>query len=84
MRPEGVVLPTPAISQGLGLGHGREQMGLKEFILDPGVERFRKPFLPRGSGLDVRRLVLLLFTQLLRAWAMNSGPLSLRMNGGLG
>jgi hypothetical protein len=32
MRPEGVVLPAPAISQGLSLSHRGKQFGVKEFI----------------------------------------------------
>jgi hypothetical protein len=35
--PEYVVLPAPAISQGLGLGHGDEQLGVQEFIPEPAV-----------------------------------------------
>ncbi len=37
MRPQGVVLPAPAISQGLGLGHGVKQLGVQEFIPEPAV-----------------------------------------------
>ncbi len=47
MRPQGVVLPAPAISQGLGLGHGGEQLGVQEFVLEPTVERLGKAVLPR-------------------------------------
>jgi hypothetical protein len=59
MRSEGVALPAPAISQGLGHGHG-----------DP------------GSMYAV--VVPLALLQRLRTWAMNSSPLSLRMNVGAG
>jgi hypothetical protein len=47
MRPEGVALPAPAISQGLGLSHRGEQLGIEEFIPEPAVERLGKPVLPR-------------------------------------
>jgi len=38
MRPEGVVLPAPAISQALSLGHGREQLGIEELVPEATVE----------------------------------------------
>ena len=90
MRPEGVVLPAPSISQGLGLGHGGEQLGIQELIPEPAVvdavERSSydsaKPFCHRDPGSMYAVVVLLLSAQPLRAWAMNSGPLSLRMNAG--
>ncbi len=47
MRPQGVVLPPPAISKGLGLGHGCEQLGVQELIPEPAVERLGKAVLPR-------------------------------------
>jgi len=37
MRPQVVVLPPPAISQGLGLGDGGEQLGVQELIPEPAV-----------------------------------------------
>jgi len=37
MRPQVVVLPPPAISQGLGLGHGVEQLGVQELIPEPAA-----------------------------------------------
>jgi hypothetical protein len=47
MWPQVVVLPLPAISQGLGLGHGGEQLGVQELIPEPAVERLGKAVLPR-------------------------------------
>ncbi len=55
MRPQGVVLPAPAISQGLGLGHGGEQLGDQELIPEGAVERLGKAVLPRWTWLDVGR-----------------------------
>lgn len=47
MRPQGVVLPAPAISQGLGLAHAGEQLSVQELIPEPAVVRLGKPVLPR-------------------------------------
>jgi hypothetical protein len=55
MGPEGVVLPAPAIGQGLCRAHGGEQLGVEELIPEPTVERLGKTVLPRGSWLDVGR-----------------------------
>jgi len=53
MGPDGVVLPAPAIGQGLRLRHGAEQLCVQEFVPKPAVERLGKAVLPRGSWLDV-------------------------------
>jgi len=53
MWPERVVLPVPAISQGLGLGCCGEQLGVEELIPEPSVERFCKAVLPCRSRFDV-------------------------------
>jgi len=58
MRPQVVVLTPPATSQGLGLGHGGEQLGVQELIPEPPVvdvvERSSydsaKPFCHGDSG----------------------------------
>jgi len=50
MRPLVVVLPPPAISQSLGLGHGGEQLGVQELIPEPAVERSAKPFCHGDPG----------------------------------
>ena len=55
MRPEGVVLPPPAIGQALGLSHRGEQLGVQKLIPKPAVERLCKAVLPRGPWLDVGR-----------------------------
>ncbi len=47
MGPEGVVLPAPAISQGLSLGHRGEEHGVEELVPEEAVERFSKAVLPR-------------------------------------
>jgi hypothetical protein len=47
MRPKGVALPAPAISQGLGLCHRGEQLGVEELVPEPAVERLCKAVLPR-------------------------------------
>ena len=47
MRPQGVVLPAPAVSQGLGLGHGVKRLGVREFMPEPAVERLSRAVLPR-------------------------------------
>lgn len=57
VRTEGVVLPAPTIGQALGLSHRGEQLGIKELIPEPSVERFGKAVLPGGSWLDVGRNV---------------------------
>lgn len=79
-----VVLPAPAISQGLFLSHRGEQFGIEEFISEPAVEEFGKSVLHGEPGSIYVVVVVLLSAQRLRAWAMNSGPLSLRMNAGAG
>ena len=55
MRPEGVLLPAPAISQGMRFGQGGEQLGDQKLISEPAVERLGKAVLPRRSWLDVGR-----------------------------
>ena len=55
MRPQVIVLPPPAISQGLGLGHGGEQLGVQDLIPEVTVARLGKAVLPRRSWLDVGR-----------------------------
>ncbi len=47
MRPQGVVLPAPAISQGLRLGQGDEQLCVLKLIPESAVERLDKAVLPR-------------------------------------
>jgi len=47
VRPEGVVLPAPAIGQALGLIHRGEQLGVEELVPEPAVERLGKTVLPR-------------------------------------
>ncbi len=84
MGPEGVVLPAPTISQGLSFSHRGEQFGIEELVPASAVERFAKPFCHGDPGLMYAVVVVLLSAQRLRAWAMNSGPLSLRMNAGAG
>ncbi len=53
MRPEGVVLPAPAVGQALGLRHRGKQLGVEEFIPEPAVERLGKAVLLRRSWFDV-------------------------------
>jgi hypothetical protein len=55
MGPEGFVLPSPAIGQGLCLGHGGEQLGVEEFIPELTVELLGKTVLQWGFGLDLGR-----------------------------
>lgn len=55
MRPEGVVLPTPAFSQALSLSHSGEKLGVQELILEFAVERFSKVALQRVSRIDASR-----------------------------
>ncbi len=85
MRPECVVLPAPTIGQDLRLRSGGEQLSVEELIPEPAIERFRESVLPGGSRPMYAVLVVVLAShQSRRAWAMNSGPLSLRMNAGAG
>jgi len=53
----GVVLPAPAISQALRLGHCREQLGIEELVPEATVEQFGKTVLSRRSWLHVGRAV---------------------------
>ena len=53
MRPEGVVLPAPAIGQALGFRHRGEKLGVEEFIPEPAVEQLGKAVLERRSWFDV-------------------------------
>jgi len=56
VRPEGVVLPAPAIGQALGLGHGGDQLCVQELVRESAVERLGKAVLPRRSWFDVGRV----------------------------
>ena len=92
MRPQGAVLPSTSISQGLGLGRGGEELRIQEFIPEAAVvdavERSSydsaKPFCHGEPGSMYAFVVPLFALQVLRACAMNSGPLSLRMYAGAG
>jgi len=53
IRPEGVVLPAPAVCQALGLSHRGEQFSVEELIQEPAVERLSKAVLSRGAWPDV-------------------------------
>ena len=50
MRPECVVLTTPAVSQALGFRHRGKQLRVGEFIHEPSVERLGKAVLPGATG----------------------------------
>lgn len=47
MWPERVVLPAPAISQGLNHGHRGKQFGVEELVLEPAIKRLGKTDLPQ-------------------------------------
>ena len=55
MRPEGVVLPAPPISQALCLCHRGAQLGVDELDPEPAVEQLCKAVLPLLPLLDMRR-----------------------------
>ena len=84
MRPDGVVLPVPAVGRALGLSHRGEQLGVRNSSLNRLLNDSAKPFCHGEPGSIYAIVTLLFWHQLLRAWAMNSGPLSLRMNAGAG
>ena len=52
--PDVVALPPPAISQAMGLSHGREQLGIEELISEPAVERFGKAVLLQHMVFCIR------------------------------
>jgi len=82
MRPQLVVLPPPALSQGLFLGYGGEQLGVQELIPEPALEQLGKDVLPRRCWFDVSRGGAAVFAQALEGVGDESGPFSLRMNPG--
>lgn len=53
MRPDGVVVPTPAFEQDLRLPQRVEDFAVEQFIAQLAVEALAAPVLPRGAGLDV-------------------------------
>ena len=84
MGREAVVHPAPAISQDLRLGHGGEELRIQVFIREDAVERFGSPFWHGEPGSMYAVVVPLFALQVLRASAMNSCSLSLRMYAGAG
>jgi len=93
VRPERVVLPAPAIGQDLSFWGCGEQLGVEELIPEPAVVDeveqssydSAKPFSHGDPGSMVAVVVVLLASHQARtACAMNSGPLSDRMNAGAG
>jgi hypothetical protein len=83
MYPEHIVIPAPKISQELSLGSCCRQLGVEELITEASLKRFCKVILPWGSRLDASRAKMC-WQQSSRASAINSGPLSDRMNVGAG
>lgn len=55
MRPDCVVLPAPAIGQGLSLRSCGEQLGIGELIPEAAIEWLGKAVLPWRSWRDVDR-----------------------------
>lgn len=84
MRPEGVVLP--AISQCMGLCNRGEQLSSEELVTKPAIidviERssydYAKPFCHDDPGSVYAVAEPLPGHHSCKAWAMNSGPLSIR------
>jgi hypothetical protein len=52
VRPERVVLMSPALDQDLGLEQRIEELAIEKFGAEFPVERFDIAILPRASGLD--------------------------------
>ena len=52
MRPERVVLTSPALDQDLSLQQRIEQLAVEKLGAELPVERFDIAILPRASGLD--------------------------------
>lgn len=84
----GVLLPAPAISQGVSLGNRGKQLGIVKLIPKAsGVDTVEHssydsatPFSHGETGSMKAVLVVLLAShKSRRPWAMKSGPLSLRM-----
>ncbi len=53
MRSEGVVLPSPALSQDPGLRSRGEQLGVEDLITEPSLATLGNAVLPRGSRIDI-------------------------------
>ncbi len=64
MRPEGVILPAPAIDQAIELSHRGEKFDVEELIPEPAVELFSEPVLSSVRG----RLKVILYSTC-RAWS---------------
>jgi hypothetical protein len=54
VRPEGVVIPEPAIIKELRLWSCGEQLSVEELIAEPPVEQFRESVFQRLIALDLR------------------------------
>ena len=77
-----VVLP-PVLNDDACFVQGREFLAVQTFVPEPAVEALHVAVLPGTSWFDVRRSHVDRFEELADTRrAMNSGPLSLRMNDG--
>src|SRR3954468_16931705 len=79
MRPDGVVMPAPALDDDLRLAKSVEDLAVEQFVPQPGIEALDIAILPRAARSDVGGLGSNAEIHSWTALAMNSGPLSERM-----
>ena len=53
MRPDGVVVPAPALNDDLRLAQRVEDLTVEQLVAQAGIEAFDKPVLPRAARGDV-------------------------------
>src|SRR4051812_1319485 len=53
MRPDGVVMPAPALDDDLRLAKSVEDLAVEQFVPQPGIEALDIAILPRAARSDV-------------------------------
>ena len=56
MRPQSIVVPSPALDHDLRLLERIEDLTIEQLIPEPGIEALDEPILPRTARSDVSRL----------------------------
>ncbi len=81
MRAFVIVVTSPILNHDLSFFQSVEDFSIEAFVTS-GIEALDVAILPGTARLNVSRLAPTTVIQALTASAMNSGPLSERMNGG--
>ena len=79
MRPNRIVMASPALNDDLGLAQSVEDLAAEQLIAKAGVEALDVAVLPRTAPLDIGNFGADSGDPSLDASATNSGPLSDRM-----